>query len=49
MMNDSELNNTELTGTVIKRSDGAALGFAGIDDSKATLELGLVDGGKTIV
>jgi len=49
MMNDSELNNTELTGTVIKRSDGAALGFAGIDVSKATLELGLVDGGKTIV
>jgi transposase len=49
MMNDSEMNNTELRSSVIKRSDGAALGFAGIDVSKATLELALVDGGKTIV
>lgn len=49
MMNDSEMNNTEFTGSVIKRSDGAAPGFAGIDVCKATLELALVDGAKTIV
>lgn len=49
MMNDSETNHTELTGSVIKRSDGTTLGFAGIDVSKATLELALVDGGKTMV
>jgi len=49
MMNDSELNSTELLTSVIKRSDGAPLGFAGIDVSKATLELALCDGGKTIV
>lgn len=49
MMNDSEMNNTGLCKFVIKRSDGAAPGFAGIDVSKATLELALVDGGNTIV
>lgn len=49
MMNDSDMNNTELTDGVIKRSGEAALGFAGIDVSKATLELALTDGGKTIV
>jgi transposase len=49
MTNDSELNDTELTGSVIKRRDSAALGFAGIDVCKATLELALMDGGKTIV
>lgn len=49
MMSDSEMNNTELTDGVVKRSEGAVLGFAGIDVSKATLELALVDGSKTIV
>jgi hypothetical protein len=49
MTNDSELNHTELTGSVIKCSDNAVLGFAGIDVSKATLELALIDGSKTFV
>ena len=49
MMNDSDMNHTELTNSVLKRSDDAVLGFAGIDVSKATLELALVDGGETIV
>jgi transposase len=49
MMNDSEMNNTEPLTSVIKRSIDAALGFAGIDVSKATLELALVDGKKTFV
>jgi transposase len=49
MTNDSELNNTKLAGSLTKRSEGAPLGFAGIDVSKATLELALVDGGKTTV
>jgi transposase len=49
MTNDSELNNTELTGRVIKGMDNAVLGFAGIDVSKATLELALIEGSKTFV
>jgi transposase len=49
MMNDSDMNNTELTDGVIKRSAEVVLGFAGIDVSKATLELALIDGGKSIV
>jgi transposase len=48
-MNDSEMNNTELCKSVIKRSGGAALGFAGIDVSKATLELALEGESKTTV
>lgn len=49
MMNDSDMNNAEITNSVLKRSDDAVLGFAGIDVSKATLELALMGGGKTIV
>lgn len=49
MMSDSEMNNTLLCKSVIKRSDGAALGFAGIDVSKATLELALEGESKTAV
>jgi transposase len=49
MMNDSDMNNTEMGNSVIKRGEDAVLGFAGIDVSKATLELALIDGGKTIV
>jgi transposase len=49
MMDDSDMNNTGSTDGVIKRSGEAALCFAGIDVSKATLELALTDVGKTIV
>jgi transposase len=49
MMNDSEMNDTELRNSVIKRSDGATPGFAGIDVSKATLELALEGESKTTV
>lgn len=48
-MSDSDMINTELTDGVVKRSEGTVHGFAGIDVSKATLELALVDGSKTIV
>lgn len=49
MMNDSDMNKTELANDVIKRSDDAVLGFAGIDVSKATLELAFIGVDKTIV
>ena len=48
-MNDSEMNNAELRKSVSKRSIETLLGFAGIDVSKATLELAVVDGGKNFV
>lgn len=49
MMNDSEMNNAELRNSEINGSNGPALRFAGIDVSKATLELALEGEGKNTV
>ena len=49
MMNDSEMNNAELRNSKIIDASSPALRFAGIDVSKATLELALEGESKTIV
>ena len=49
MMNDSEMNDAELRNSEINGSNGPALRFAGIDVSKATLELALEGEGKNTV
>ncbi len=48
-MNDSDMNNTEQRNSNVEDSSSAVLRFAGIDVSKATLELALEGESKTTV